>query len=113
MRVLLDECLPRKLAGEIPGHTVTTVPKAGLAGIVNGTLLKRLDWRFDAFITIDKSLPSQQNTAALSFAIVVLRARSNRLKDLRPLVPQILTALGTVKAGQVVVIAVVRPNASD
>jgi hypothetical protein len=29
MRILLDECLPKDLAGEIHGHTVKTVPQAG------------------------------------------------------------------------------------
>lgn len=105
MRVILDECLPRKLAGELVGHVVTTVPKSGLAGIVNGSLLVQLDGQFDAFLTVDKSIPAQQKTAALSFGIIILRARSNRLEDLRPLVPRILTALATLQKGQVVVVA--------
>ncbi|HZZ59300.1 MAG TPA: hypothetical protein VFE31_15825 [Opitutaceae bacterium] len=105
MRVILDECLPRKLGAEIVGHDVTTVPKAGFASIVNGTLLQQLDGKFDAFVTVDKSIPSQQKTRELSFGILILRARSNRLADLKPLVPQILSSLHSVGPGQVVVIA--------
>jgi hypothetical protein len=39
MRVLLDECIPRKLKNEIPDHECQTVPEAGLAGLKNGLLL--------------------------------------------------------------------------
>jgi hypothetical protein len=39
MRVLLDECLPRKLKGHVHDHEVTTVPEAGWAGTKNGALL--------------------------------------------------------------------------
>lgn len=53
MRIILDECLPKRLAREIPGHDVTTVPAAGWSGIVNGELLRRISGNYDAFITID------------------------------------------------------------
>lgn len=102
MRVLLDECLPRRLSIEISGHAVSTVPQAGWAGISNGKLLARIDGNYDAFITVDKNLPSQQNTTGLSFGIIVLRAPSNQLGDLRPLIPQILVALQTLLPGQVI-----------
>ena len=40
MRVLLDECFPRGLRVELPGHEVTTVAEAGWAGVKNGALLQ-------------------------------------------------------------------------
>lgn len=67
MRVILDECLPRRLGRELIGHNVTTVPQAGWAGSTNGKLLARIAGNFDAFVTVDKNLPSQQNTSALPF----------------------------------------------
>ena len=54
MRVLLDECLPRELATELPGHEVWTVPQAGWASIKNGALLRLAVTRFDVFVTIDQ-----------------------------------------------------------
>jgi hypothetical protein len=101
MRVILDECLPRRLSLELIGHTVTTVPKAGFSGKLNGELLALIDGHYDAFITVDKNLSAQNKVAKLSLGVVVLRARSNKLADLKPLVPQILTTLATLKAGQV------------
>jgi predicted nuclease of predicted toxin-antitoxin system len=57
MRILLDECLPKDLARELPGHVVKTVPQAGWAGISNGKLLRIIaeSAKFDVFLTMDKN----------------------------------------------------------
>lgn len=104
MRVILDECLPRRLGRELVGHDVVTVPEAGWAGVANGRLLALIDGVFDAFVTIDRNLPAQQTVSKLSFGVVIVRARSNRLSDLTPLAPAILAALATLKQGQSVTI---------
>lgn len=105
MRVILDECLPRKLGLLLTGHEVTTVQRAGWAGIVNGKLLAKMAGQCDALITVDQNLPAQQNTAALPFGIIVLRTPTNQLADLQPLGPQILAALGKLQPGQVTVVS--------
>jgi hypothetical protein len=105
MRVLLDECLPRRFGLALTGHLVSTVQQAGWAGISNGKLLVLITGHYDAFITIDQNLPAQQKTAALSFGVVVLRAPSNQLADLRPLVPQVLETLAVLQPGAVVVVS--------
>ena len=56
---------------------------------------------FDVLVTVDKRLPQQQNITNRPFGVVVLRARSNRLSDLLPLVPGLRAALSTVKSGVV------------
>lgn len=101
MRVLLDECIDRRLAREIVGHEVQTVPEAGWAGTKNGDLLALAENRFDVFVTVDRNLYFQQNVPRFSIAVVVLRARSNRLADLRPLVPRLLVVLPMAKRGEV------------
>ncbi len=53
------------------------------------------------FVTMDQNLPHQQNLAAIGMAVVLVRAKSNRLVDLRPLVPAILAAVAVVRAGEV------------
>lgn len=105
MRVLLDECLPRRLGLELAGHLVSTVPQAGWAGMANGKLLALIAGNYDAFLTVDKNLPAQQKTPALSFGVIVLCAPSNQLADLRPLVPQILAALTALQPGTVVIVS--------
>jgi len=101
MRVLLDECLPRRLKRAIPGHEVLTVPDAGWAGKTNGELLALASGQFDAFVTVDQNLPSQQSVGS-GLAIVVLKARSNRLQDMEPLMPSLLDVLQAIKPGQLV-----------
>ena len=101
MRVLLDECLPRKLGPLIVGHQVVTVPQAGLAGLKNGALLLQAGGRFDVLVTIDQSIPNQQNLAAAKIALVQLAAVSNALESLTPLVPELLAVLPSVIPGQV------------
>ena len=101
MRVLLDECVDRRLGGDIRGHDVVTVPDAGWAALRNGELLARGQQEFDAFVTVDRNLPFQQDLSRFSIAIIVLRARSNRVGDLRALIPHLLAALPAAKRGEV------------
>jgi hypothetical protein len=103
MRILLDECLPKDLARELPGHDVTTVPQAGWASISNGKLLRLIadSGKFDLFLTVDKRLPQQNTTSALPFAIVVLRAKSNRIIHVLPFAPVILHRLAEFLPGNV------------
>ncbi|MBI5669813.1 MAG: DUF5615 family PIN-like protein [Chloroflexi bacterium] len=102
MRVLIDECLPRKLKYELPEHEAKTVPETGWSGKKNGELLRLIAGQFDAFITIDQSIKHQQNLENLPFAVVTLSARSNRLADLLPLVPKLEAVLLSLQAGQVI-----------
>ena len=103
MRVLLDECLPRDLADCLAGHEVKTVAEVGWASRKNGRLLQLIadSQRFDVFITVDKSLPSQNRGKALPFAVVVLRTKSNRLEHILPLGPEILRRISSFVPGRV------------
>lgn len=93
MRILLDECLPRKLSIYLGDHEVLTVPQAGWAGVKNGKLLAAAQDSFDVFITIDQNLIAQQNVTNLRIAIIILESISNELEHLVPLVPQMLAIL--------------------
>ena len=102
MRVLLDENLPHDLGGLLIGHQVDTVAGRGWSGIQNGELLALAAPVFTAFLTMDRKLPQQQNIAAFPFGVLLIQAPSNRMRDLRPLLPQILDALLALKPGTVV-----------
>ena len=77
------------------------MPEAGWAALTNGDLLARAEHEFEAFVTVDRSLPFQQDLSRFSVAIIVLRAPSNRVTDLRGLIPQLLAALPAAKRGEV------------
>lgn len=72
MRILLDECIDRRLARFLPGHSVRTVPQAGWAGIKNGELMSLAQHEFDVFVTVDRNLSYQQNLKRYGIATIVL-----------------------------------------
>jgi predicted nuclease of predicted toxin-antitoxin system len=100
-RVLLDNCVPRRLAALIEGHTVASVVDLGWGNLKDAELLDRMAGRYDVLITVDRGIRHQQRVRGRSFSIVVLRARTNRLVDLLLLVPPLLQILKAVKAGAV------------
>ncbi|MBI4460592.1 MAG: DUF5615 family PIN-like protein [Acidobacteria bacterium] len=107
MRILLDECLPRELAVELAGHEVSTVQQMGWGGLQNGELLEKASRRFEIFLTIDQQI-ERQHTIPLDIAVITIRARSNRIQDIRPLVPALLQALTEAKTGKSTVVGRVK-----
>ena len=58
MKVLIDECAPKKL----------------WSGKENGELLADAEGRFDALVTVDQNIRYQQNLTERKIAVVVIRA---------------------------------------
>jgi hypothetical protein len=101
VRILLDECIDWRLSRAIRGHDVQSVRQAGWTGIKNGALLALASERFDVLITVDRNLSFQQNVTELRISVIVLRARTNQLSELLPLVPSILSVLAAAQPGVV------------
>lgn len=101
MKVILDECLPRRLVRDLRPHQVTTVPREGWAGIKNGALLKLIVSEFDVFVTVDKNLIHQQNLQGMNLRVIILHAVNNRYETLEPLVPGILEAIEQTQPGTI------------
>lgn len=107
MRVVLDACVPERLARYIAGHEVTTVRAAlGTTNLDDGPLLDSRVPLCDAFVTVDKNLRYQQNLRARPFRIVLLRTHSNAIEHLVPLVPTLLSTLGEMQPGELRVLGV-------
>ncbi len=104
MRVLLDECVPKKLRRDLPGHEVRTVTEMGWTGTRNGPLLRQAAPDFDAFLTVDQGIEFQQSLTGLDLAVIVMAARTNDIEDLRPLTPRVLAALASARSGEVLVV---------
>ena len=103
MRILLDECVPRRLRRELPDQDVHTVPEMGWSGKKNGELLQLMAGQsFDVLLTVDQSIRHQQNLQKAGFGLIVLIAQTNRLADLVPLMPAAQAALNSIKPGDVV-----------
>ncbi|MGA2584203.1 MAG: DUF5615 family PIN-like protein [Tepidisphaeraceae bacterium] len=104
MKILLDECLPRRLTRLLPGHDVRTVRQMNWLGLSNGRLLDAAA-DFDLFITVDKNLVQQQQLSGRRLAVIVLRVRSNKIEDISPLLPKVLGLLSNLKSGTVTVLS--------
>jgi predicted nuclease of predicted toxin-antitoxin system len=104
VNILLDECVPARLALSLADHSVTTVQRRGWAGIKNGDLLALAQKEFDVFITVDRKLSVQQDLAKFRIPLLLLRARTNRLEDLRPLADELLQRLPGASAGELTII---------
>ena len=101
--VLLDECVPRRLRGALPGHDVRTVPETGWLGKRNGERLQlRTGQGFEALIPVDQNQRHPQNLQAADAAVIMLVTASNRLAGLFPLMPAAQTALGSISPREVV-----------
>lgn len=101
MKVFIDECVDWRLSRDIPGHEVKTARQIGWLTVKNGELLALAAKEFDVFVTVDRNLSFQQTLSAFDIAVIVLRARSNRLSDLQPLVPALLGSIRTAQPGTV------------
>jgi hypothetical protein len=99
VKVLLDECVDWRSARDIVGRDVKTARQMGWTTIKNGELLTLASKQFDAFVTVDRNLSFQQDLVSFSIAVVVLQARTNRLADLRPLIPSLLATLESALPG--------------
>ena len=87
-RLLLDECLPRRLRRELADYDVRTAQEFGWAETKNGALLSReVDAGFSGILTKDRSLEYQQRVPTVPLAILLMRAPSNDIDDLCPLMP--------------------------
>ena len=106
MRVLLDESVPWVLRHYVPNHEVRTVRYMGWDGKTNGELLELARGEFDVLVTVDQSVPYQQNITERDVAVIVLAARTNGIHDLRVLVPELLRRLEFLKHGEVALIGV-------
>ena len=98
MRVFADECVNRHLLRHLTGHTFVHARDTALLSMKNGALLRAVAPDYDVFLTCDASIPFQQNLKRFPLAFIILRARSSRIEDLLPLVPDLTAALEQIAA---------------
>ena len=78
-------------------------PDEGLAGKKNGELLALAERAgFQVFLTLDRGLEYEQNLRQRAIAIILIRAKSNRLADLLPHITEIRRVLGSIRPGELV-----------
>jgi hypothetical protein len=109
MRLLLDECVPRKFKESLLGYDCRTVPEEGLAGKRNGELLALAETAgFQVFLTLDRGMEYQQNLHPRTIAVVIIRSKSSQLAELLPQVPDLLRLLESIEPGQLARISLIK-----
>jgi hypothetical protein len=109
MKVFLDECIDWRLSRDLADHQVMTARQMGWTSIKNGELLALVSREFDVFVTVDRNLSFQLNLDALSIVVIVLSSSTNRLADLRPLVPRLLAAIASPAPGKATIVSAGSP----
>lgn len=103
MKIIIDECLPKRLRTLLASDQVWTVPQVSLAGYQDGELLDALEAKeIDVFITIDGNIEYQQQFSDRKFGTIVIRAASNRFQDLMPLAESLEQAISNIAPGVVI-----------
>jgi len=103
MRLLIDECVDERLRLLFPGHDCQTARFANMAGLKNGALLQAAEAAgFDVLVTVDQNIPDQQNLAGRRISLIILCAKTNRLRDLELLAPAAILELRSIGRGEVV-----------
>ena len=101
MKILLDEGVPDLIQKRLKNLTLATVQDLGWRGIKNGNLLDLMTGNgFEVLITTDKNIPYQQNLVKRNLSAIIIP--SNRIRILKPLLPQIQTAIETIKLGEAI-----------
>ena len=61
-----------------------------------------LETHFEALLTVDRNIEFRQNLRASGVGVILVLSHTNRLKELRPLVPAMLEAIAAVSPGELI-----------
>jgi hypothetical protein len=107
MRVLLEENVDRRLKRLFGDRfEVVTVGERGWNGEKNSELLRLAEQEFDVLMTMDRNLEHQQDLSAFALGVILIIAKSNRLSDVEPAMPEVNGMLGQVRPGGLAVVSV-------
>ncbi len=91
MKILLDECVTKKLKRFLANHEVFTVTEMGWSGLKNGKLMSKcVENDFEILLTSDKNLTFQQNLKRYPFAVVVLNTATSKIEEIVLYIPKFL-----------------------
>lgn len=102
MKILLDECVTKKLKQHLTEFEVKTVVEMNWSGLKNGRLMGvAIAEKFDVLLTIDKNIEHQQNMGKYEIAVVVLDVEKSKIEFLLELLPKFKEQVGEYEKGKV------------
>ena len=91
MKILLDECVTKRLKPHLKNFEVHTVVEMGWSGVKNGKLMSlSAIYKFDIILTIDKNIMFQQNLEKYPITIAVLNSFTSKLEELIHFLPSFI-----------------------
>ena len=105
MKILIDECLPKRLRKLLDEFEVRTVSEMGWRSLKNGKLLEAAsENNFDVFLTVDKKLEFQQNLKSFNISVVIFDVFRNKLEVISPLIPKLKELLPSLSKRTITII---------
>ncbi len=105
MKILLDECVTKKLKGHLPHHEVFTVVEKGWSGLVNGKLMSKcVESGVDMLLTIDKNILFQQSISKYNLTVVVFDAADSKIDSLVKFIPSFDRSVDEFEKGKLYVL---------
>jgi hypothetical protein len=90
MKILLDECITKRLKPYLAEFEVFTVSQMKWNGIKNGKLMTLcIDNGFDLLLTIDKNMMHQQNLDKYELTVAVLNSATSKIEELILFMPSL------------------------
>jgi hypothetical protein len=99
MKILFDECLPRKLKPDWSGHEIFTVPDMGWTGKSDDELAQLMSGQFDVFFTMDQNFQYSPTEAKGNLTVYILPHRHNTPANFKSLMSGIPQYLKRIEAG--------------
>ena len=105
MKILLDECITKRLKPHLTEFEVFTVSEMKWNGIKNGKLMILcVENNFDLLLTIDKNLTFQQNLYKYNLTIAVLNSFTSKIEELILFLPSFKSQLGKLEKSRAYII---------
>lgn len=113
MKILLDECVTRKLKQHLAEFEVSTVVEMSWSGLKNGRLLSvAVEEKFDVLLTVDKNIGHQQNMSNYEIAVVVLDVEKSKIEFLLKLLPKFKEQIRDYEKGKIYLIERIKLNSN-
>ena len=101
MKILLDECVTKKLKSRLTDFDVLTVTDMGWNGLKNGNLMRvAIEADFDLLLTTDKNLEFQQNLNQYTIIVAVFDVERSKVIFLEELLPLFRFLVPTFQKGK-------------
>lgn len=106
MKILLDECVTKRLKPYLPGHKVITVTEKRWNGLKNGQLLeKAVEDNFDLLLTIDKNIMYQQKIDNYRIIVAVIDSPSSKIEVIKEFIPRFNEMIASFERGNIYIIS--------